>query len=202
MTNSRYLKWFYQIEKELWKFFDRFGDLCSRCALQTLEESAGGRRANRDRWCCCMIDNQVHDNWEALNANQNRSDRNWYAKLKPLDMGRMPGNGPCPALGPTGCQLNKHRPITCTTQLCSRMLEVLNSLKLVKCPVHRALQIEDIIELPDILPGLYGSGRKPCKISADEVEVYIRTVRQLRKKMAALPQKQREQAINRAAVSS
>jgi len=199
MTNSRYLKWFYQIEKELWKFFDQFGDLCARCAVQTLEESAAGRRANRDRWCCCMIDNQVHDNWEALNANQNRSDRNWYAKLKPLDMGRMPGNGPCPALGPTGCQLKKHRPITCTTQLCSRMLEVLNSLNLVKCPVHSALQIEDIIELPDIMPALYGTARKPRKVTANEVDAYIAAIRLLRKNFAATDPEKIKKAINRAA---
>jgi hypothetical protein len=198
MTNSRYLKWFYSIEKELWKFFDQFGDLCARCAVRTLDESACGQRKGRDLWCCCMIDNQVHDNWEALNANQIRSDRGWYEKLQPLDIGRMPGNGPCPALGPTGCQLKKHRPITCTTQLCGQMLRVLNILGLIKCPVSRALQIEDIIELPDIMPALYGTSRKPRKVSQNEVDVYISTVRQLHKKMAALPPKMRTKAIDRA----
>ena len=197
MTNSQYLKWFYQIEKELWKFFDQFDDLCALCAVRTLRESESGQRKGRDEWCCCMIDNQVHDNWEALNANQCRSDRNWYEKLVPLEMGRMPGNGPCPALGPTGCQLKKHRPITCTTQLCSKMLKVLNILNLVKCPVNRALQIEDIIKLPDILPDLYGTSRKPRKVSKGEVELYISTIKSLRKKYASQPQKQRSLAIDR-----
>ncbi len=200
MTNSQYLKWFYQIEKELWRLFDQFDDLCSRCAVQTLSDSASGQRKGRDEWCCCMIDNQVHDNWEILNANQCRSDRNWYKKLVSLEMGRMPGNGPCPALGPTGCQLKKHRPITCTTQLCSKMLKVLNILKLVKCSVNRALQIEDIINLPDILPALYGTNRKPRKVSREEVELYISTIKSLRKKYASLPQKQRREAIDRVAI--
>jgi Fe-S-cluster containining protein len=145
-----------------------------------------------------MIDNQVHDNWEVLNANQNRSDRNWYAKLRPLDMGRMPGNGPCPALGPTGCQLKKHRPITCTTQLCSRMLEVLNNLNIVTCPVHSALQIEDLVELPDIMPTLYGTARKPVKVTGDDVDSYIRVIRNLREKLAAADAKRLAGAIDRA----
>ncbi len=198
MTNGRYLKWFNMIEKELWRLFALFGDLCSRCAQKTLRESAAGQRSARERWCCCMIDNQVHDNWEALNPIQLRSDRNWYEKLQRLDMGRMPGNGPCPALGPTGCQLKKHRPITCTTQLCSQMLEVLNQLNLVKSPVHSALQIEDIIDLPDILPSLYGTRRKPRKVTQSEVDQYLVSVRNLRKRFSAIPIEKRKHAIDRA----
>ncbi len=197
MTNSQYLKWFHQIEKELWKLFAQFDDLCARCAVQTLRESKSGQRKDRDEWCCCMIDNQVHDNWDILNAHQCRSNRNWYEKLVPLDIGRMPGNGPCPALGPTGCQLEKHRPITCTTQLCSKMLKVLNILNLVRCSVTRALQIEDIIALPDILPALYGTNRNPRKVSKEEVECYLTTIKSLRKRYAALPQKLRREAIDR-----
>ena len=108
-TNSRYLKDFYEIERELWRFFALFGDLCGRCARKTLRESASGQRQARDQWCCCMIDNQVHDTWETLNPLQCRRDRGWYEKLVPLELGRMPGNGPCPALGPTGCRLPRWR---------------------------------------------------------------------------------------------
>ncbi|MBT3194745.1 MAG: hypothetical protein HN341_19530 [Verrucomicrobia bacterium] len=199
MTNSQYLKWFYQIEKALWALFDQFEDLCSRCAVKTLQEVERGQRKGRDAWCCCMIDNQVHDNWEALNANQLRADRDWYEKLPRQDMGRsMPGNGPCPALGETGCQLKKHRPITCTTQLCTKMLVALNASNLVKCPTHHALQIEDLIDLPDILPSLYGTTRKPKKVTRDEVNRYVATIRSFRDRFAALPPAQRKKALERA----
>jgi len=196
MTNSQYLQWFNQIEKALWAFFDQFEDLCSRCAVKTLQDVERGQRKGRDQWCCCMIDNQVHDNWEALNAIQLRTERGWYEKLPRQDMGRsMPGNGPCPALGPTGCQIKRHRPITCTTQLWSKMLVVLKALKLVDCPTHHALQIEDLIELPDILPTLYGTARKPRQVSREEVEQYIGAIRALRGRFAALPVDARRQAV-------
>jgi Fe-S-cluster containining protein len=199
MTNSQYLKWFYQIEKALWSLFDQFEDLCGRCAVKTLQDVERGQRKGRDAWCCCMIDNQVHDNWEALNTNQIRSDRDWYDKLPRQDMGRrMPGNGPCPALNETGCQIRRHRPITCTTQLCTKMLVVLNTLNLVKCPVHHALQIEDIIALPDILPSLYGTARKPKKVTRDDVNRYVATIRSLRDRFAALPLIERKNALERA----
>lgn len=187
-TNSRYLTWFYEIEKALWALFGEFGDLCARCAEQTLRDLAAGRRDKRETWCCCMIDNQVHDNWPSLDAVQQRRDTKWYQKLQPLDLGRMPGNGPCPALGPRGCRLPKHRPITCTTQLCPQMLQVLNDLKLVRCPAHHALQIEDLVSLPDILPALYGTSRKPQKVSRAEVETYIERIRTLRTRFVAARQ--------------
>ncbi len=178
-TNSQYLKWFNEIEKALWAFFEEFGNLCSCCAQNTIRASEAGERKGRDEWCCCMIDNQVHDNWEALNANQSRNDKGWYEKLQRVEMKRMPGNGPCPALSPTGCQLKKHRPITCTTQLCTKMLRVLNKCGVIKCSTHHALQIEDLIDLPDILPALYGTSRKPRKVSRAEVDCYITRVKKL-----------------------
>ena len=187
MINSQYLKWFHEIEKALWSLFDAFGDLCSRCAVQTLHELESGQRKGRDAWCCCMIDNQVHDNWEALNAVQTRSDRGWYDKLERLEFGRgrMPGNGPCPALGPTGCRLKKLRPITCTTQLCSKMLKELNDSGVVRCSAHHALQIEDLMDLPDILPTLYGTAQRPRNVSRQVVEAYIAAVRDLRDRFKA-----------------
>ena len=198
MTNSQYLKQFNQIEKALWSLFDQFDDLCSRCAVKTLDEVGRGQRKGRDAWCCCMIDNQVHDNWEALNANQSRANRNWADALPRQDMGRsMPGNGPCPALGPQGCELKKLRPVTCTTQLCSKMLAVLNDLGLVNCNSHHALQIEDLVALPDILPSLYGTARKPLPVSRKDVEQYIAVIRDLRDRYAALPADKRKKAIDR-----
>ena len=146
-----------------------------------------------------MIDNQVHDNWEALNTNQVRAGRDWYEKLPRQDMGRsMPGNGPCPALNERGCQLKKHRPITCTTQLCTKMLVALNALNLIKSPVHHALQIEDLVDLPDILPTLYGTARKPVKVTRDDVERYVAVVKSLRDRFSALPPAERKKALEQA----
>ncbi len=176
-VNSQYLKWFHQIEKSLWSFFSLFGDLCNDCALQTLDDISSGKKAGRDLWCCCMIDNQVHDNWESLNAVQTRSNRDWYESIRRPKGARSIGNGPCPALGERGCRLKKCRPITCTTQLCSKMLVVLKDAGMTRKPTHAALQIEDLIDLPDILPDLYGT-RKGGKVSASDVEGYISKVRE------------------------
>lgn len=196
-TNSQYLRWFHELERELWRFYAQFGDLCGRCARRTLRESAASQRHQRDQWCCCMIDNQVHDNWESLNPLQCRYDGRWYEKLKPLSPGRMPGNGPCPALGENGCRLAKLRPITCTTQLCVKMLRVLKRLGLYAGKTDAALQIEDIITLPAILPVLYGSSQKKNgNVSVSEVDQYRHSVRVLRERMATLTLPVRQAAID------
>ena len=96
---------------------------------------------------------------------------------------RSVGNGPCPALGEQGCRLKKCRPITCTTQLCSKMLVVLSELGMIRRPTHTALQIEDLIALPDILPDLYGT-RQGRKVGRSEVETYLSKVEQLKEKLA------------------
>ncbi len=193
-TNSRYLKWFHRIEKTLWSFFMLFEDLCARCAKRTIEEVENGQRRCRHEWCCCMIDNQVHDNWESLNCVQLRNNPDWYESLRERKGPRMPGNGPCPALGEAGCLLAKHRPVTCTTQLCTKMLRVLNDLKILKCKTESALQIEDLIKLPDILPSLYGTGRTQ-KVNAEDVDAYIAEVNRLRERLAAIPKEKRKQQI-------
>ena len=184
-VNSQYLKWFNQIEKALWSLFDLFGDICSRCACGTLDSIANGERKGQDQWCCCMIDNQVHDNWEALNAIQMRFDRNWYESMRRPKGSRSVGNGPCPALGDAGCSIKKCRPITCTTQLCSKMLVVLKQRGLINKPTHAALQIEDLIALPDILPELYGT-RNGKKVTQSDVDAYISAVKSLKAKLAGV----------------
>jgi hypothetical protein len=196
-TNSQYLRWFHELERELWRFYALFGDLCGRCARRTLRESAAGQRQKRDQWCCCMIDNQVHDNWETLNPLQCRHDRGWYEKLEPLPLGRMPGNGPCPALGPTGCRISQLRPITCTTQLCVKMLRVLKRLGLYDGATDFAMQIEDILTLPAILPVLYGSTRRKNEtVSLADVDRYRQSIRDIRGRMAALDATRRQAAID------
>jgi len=182
-ANSQYLKWFHEIEKTLWSFFALFGDLCNRCARQALQDVSNGERKRRELWCCCMIDNQVHDNWESLNAVQSQFDRHWYKPMRRSKGVRMPGNGPCPALGEQGCRLKKCRPITCTTQLCSQMLVVLKDLGVIQKPTHVALQIEDLIKLPDILPDLYGT-RKGRKVTASDINAYISGVRDIKRTFA------------------
>jgi hypothetical protein len=197
MTNSQYLKWFHGIEKVLWSFFGLFDDLCDRCATMTIQRVESGDRSDHDAWCCCMIDNQVHDNWDTLNTLQARLDPNWYEPLKREKRPRMPGNGPCPALGPCGCRLKKYRPITCTTQLCSKMLAVLKELGLIDAPTRSALQIEDLVTLPDILPSLYGVGRQ-SKVTHDQVQAYVNTVKEFRSQFETIPGNRRKAAITRA----
>ncbi len=182
-VNSQYLRWFHQIEKALWSFFALFGDLCGNCARRTLEDMSTGERKGRDAWCCCMIDNQVHDNWESLNAVQTRFDRHWYESMRRPKGVRTLGNGPCPALGDQGCRLKKCRPITCTTQLCSKMLVILKDLGVIRKSTHAALQIDDLIAVPDILPDLYGT-RKGRKVSLSDVEAYLSGVKRINEKFA------------------
>ena len=181
--NSNYLKWFHQIEKGLWSFFGLFGDLCTRCALRTLDDVAGGKREGTSEWCCCMIDNQVHDNWDSLNAVQNRFNRRWYDSIRRSKDVRTLRNGPCPALSEHGCRLKKCRPITCTTQLCRQMLVVLNDCKVIRTSPRAALQIEDLIALPDILPELYGI-RNGRKVHQADVDAYLLAIRALKDKFA------------------
>lgn len=183
MLNSEYLKWFKEIEKSMWAFFRLFDDLCSLCAAKTNEQAARGIRDKRKSWCCCMIDDQIHDNWQSLNSIQYRFDPKWHEKIRQetenRNIRRMPGNGPCPALGKKGCLIKQYRPITCTTQLCEKMLFVLGETSVIKKTQHAPLQIEDIISLPNILADLYGV-RKNRKIKNDDVTEYINAVQRLR----------------------
>lgn len=189
-VNSQYLKWFKEIEKSLWAFFRTFGDLCSRCALETIDQAEKSIRDKRKSWCCCMIDDQVHDNWQQLNPIQCKMDSKWYEKIKHetenVKFRRMPGNGPCPGLGMKGCVIRQYRPITCTTQLCEKMLFMLSETGIIKKNRHAPLQIEEIVPLPDILWSLYGFHRggksKIEEIRETEVNTYIRTVRELKDK--------------------
>jgi len=182
-VNSQYLKWFHKVERALWSFFALFGDLCSNCASQTLSDLSTGKRKGHNAWCCCMIDNQVHDNWESLDTVQKRFDRNWYESIRRPKGARTFGNGPCPALGDHGCRLKKCRPITCTTQLCSKMLVILKDRGLIRRSTQEALQIEDLITVPDILPDLYGT-RTGRKVTQSEVEAYVSAVNTLAQKFA------------------
>jgi len=194
-VHSNDLQRFHEIERTLWRLFALFDPLCARCARKTLREHAAGERTGREAWCCCMIDNQVHDHWDTLDPVQSHYDRKWYARLTPLPLGRMPGNGPCPALGPKGCRLRRCRPVTCTTQLCSKMLDVLQRLDLYRGPTTSARQIEELLPLPDILFGLYGGARSRRKVAAGEVADYLASIRAYTARLAAFPEAVRQGAI-------
>ncbi len=194
--HSRDLQHFHKIERALWKLFDGFGPLCGRCARKTLREHGAGKRDARESWCCCMIDNQVHDHWDTLNPVQAHFDRKWYARLEPLPMGRMPGNGPCPALGRQGCRLQKCRPVTCTTQLCSKMLEVLQRIGLYDGRTSAARQIEDLIPLPDILHALYRTGKKSQKVSPKDVQQYVDSIHTYRMAFEAVDDGVKQAALD------
>lgn len=185
----------------MWAFFRLFDDLCSLCATKTIEQTAKGIRDKRKSWCCCMIDDQIHDNWQSLNSIQCRIDPKWHEKLRQetaekedLKIRRMPGNGPCPALSPKGCLIKQYRPITCTTQLCEKMLFVLGETGVIKKTRHAPLQIEDIISLPNILPELYGV-RRNRKIKKEEVAEYIKAVQELRDRFRQVDPKSKKNLI-------
>ena len=50
------------------------------------------------------------------------------------------------------------------------------------------------MQLPEILPALYGIGKK--KVSFEQVLAYVSTVESLRNKMAAIPLEERRRTID------
>lgn len=205
--SSGNLELFKEIEKSLWRFFRLFDNLCFLCYQETAKQvNERGVRNNRKYWCCCMIDNQVHDNWKSLNIVQQRiSGKNWYEEIKKatdfyrseIIRKRMPGNGPCPALCKTGCLIKKFRPITCTTQLCEKMLFVLLKLAIKNVAWNKSLQIEDVIKLPEILKTLYGLENKH-KVHREHAKEYIKSVNKLRVKFGLVDVTKKKQLIEKA----
>lgn len=194
--HSRDLQQFHRIERSLWRLFHVFGDLCSRCAEKTLREHAQGDRSARQDWGCCMIDNQVHDHWTTLNPIQSHYDRNWYDRLEPISLGKMPGNGPCPALGMKGCRIARCRPVTCTTQLCNKMLKVLKHWNVYNGETAYARQIEDFLDLPDILFALYEQDKKKRKVSDAEIAEYVKVIETYYRKIMRIPASDRIRAVD------
>lgn len=206
VLTSNYLEWYKEIERSLWKFFHLFDNLCLLCFQKTINQiNEGGRRNNRNYWCCCITDNQIHDSWESINALQERiNGKNWYQKIKSktdfrdsIFKRRLPGNGPCPALYEQGCLIQQFRPITCTTQLCEKMLYILSKLETKNVEWSKPLQIEDIIELPEILKILYGLENKQ-KASRQNVRDYINSINKLRDDLLRVDVQERTRVINEA----
>jgi len=63
------------------------------------------------------------------------------------------------------------------------MLVILKDLGVLQKSTHAALQIEDLIAVPDILPDLYGT-RKGRKVSLSDVEAYLSGVKRMKEKFA------------------
>ncbi len=204
VLNSNYLEWYKEIEKSLWRFFRLFDNLCLLCFQETITQiNDGGLRNNRNYWCCCITDNQIHDNWESINAIQKRiGGKNWYQKIKSktdfrnsIFKRRLPGNGPCPALCEQGCLIQQFRPITCATQLCEKMLYILSKLEIKNVAWSTPLQIEDIIELPEILRIIYGLNHKH-KASRKHAIEYINSVNKIKDALLCVNLQKKTQVIN------
>jgi len=196
--NSQYINWYKKIEKALFSLFKCFNNLCSLCYTQTLKQVYEGSRKKRKLWCCCLIDNQVHDYWPQLNIIQSRIDKKWYSKLqtKKLSLWKsMPGEGPCPALGAKGCMLSHCRPLTCTTQLCEKMLFILNELSITNVAYSSPLQIEDIIKVPDIAESLCNIRAKTKIVLEKDVREYLDAVTSFKDKLAKTDSITKENAI-------
>jgi hypothetical protein len=63
------------------------------------------------------------------------------------------------------------------------MLVILDDLGVVRGATHSPLQIEELIDLPDILPDLYGT-RKGRTITRSDVDAYLSEVQRIKAKFA------------------
>lgn len=200
-ANRHYVKWFSIIEHKLSLLFRLFSPLCAKCFFRTLSEAENQQRSNRQFWCCCLTDNQVHDHWESLDTIQRLEDINWYKKLTANDIAvrkrRTLGNGPCPALGPSGCLIRKCRPATCSTLVCEKMLYVLSKSRILTCRITGPLQVEDIVNVPDILPELCGIKNRKS-VTEQDVRHYSDAVTQLRQQLASIPEEKLTSLIEEA----
>ncbi|MFC1462912.1 hypothetical protein ACFLQU_04820 [Verrucomicrobiota bacterium] len=75
------------------------------------------------------------------------------------------------------------------------MLIVLNELGIIEAPTHTALQIEDLVPLPNILPSLYGIDKRHS-VLASEVDGYIGAIRKMRKRFSHVSPELRRKAID------
>jgi len=143
----------------------------------------------------------TNGHWESLNPIQSRFDCHWYEKLTAngcvTKKNSLPGNGPCPALGLSGCRVKKCRPATCSTQVCEKMLYVLNQSGTVACKTSSPLQIEELIGVTDIMFELCGIKNRR-EITASDVREYKDAVARLRTRLASVQNGNRQTLIEQA----
>ena len=183
-----------KFEKCLSGFFRLFGNLCALCFEKTVSQiTEGNHRDKMQHWCCCLTDNQVHDNWDLLDGTQRLiSGPGWYDLVKQRSAGwqssipkrRLPGNGPCPALCEKGCFIAHCRPITCTTHVCEKMIFVLVSAGLSDADCYKPLQIDEIVGLPNLFHILHNGDGKGVSTSAFEQR--IRLIETLTKRLGEI----------------
>jgi|GEM_PF-1496461 len=153
-----------QLEQKLIRVFRHFDGLCKHCFDDSVTALRDHRNVDPDDLCCCLVDNQVQDHWRTTNAAQTAAHGSRWNKVLAdketdwLNVGRrrLPGNGPCPALSCSGCILKDFRPPTCSTQLCPKMLRILNNLKIVTGPTTAPRQLEELGGVPSPLNAMFG----------------------------------------------
>jgi hypothetical protein len=191
---KQYLQWYRLIEKELRSFFALFGDLCASCFAQSVAEIEAGTRPDDQKFCCCLVDNQLHSYWSLLQvAQEAMNGSRWQVVLEgarvEITRRRLPNNGPCPALSGRGCVLNSMRPPTCSTQLCRAMAVALNRLVVHGPEKTGPVQIEEILGQPSIMDVLYGV-RRGVVVRAD-VDRFVLGIRELKAKLQAVSEAER-----------
>lgn len=204
MPTRQELLAYQRLEKKMARLFRHFGDLCKHCFDHSVVALRERRDVDRRELCCCLVDNQVQDHWTTLNAAQNTMNGpNWSKKLdandqSTIDVGqrRLPGNGPCPALSCTGCILNSFRPPTCSTQLCPKMLRILNELGVITGPTAAPRQIEEVAGIKSPLNGLFGINKATA--TAADIDRFSTAIEDLDRQCRELPPAQWTAAVQRA----
>ncbi|MEK7139491.1 MAG: hypothetical protein AAB817_02220, partial [Patescibacteria group bacterium] len=108
---------------------------------------------------------------------------------------RLPGNGPCPALSCNGCILKSFRPPTCSTQLCPKMLRILNELGVVAGTTGAPRQIEDMAGIASPLNSLFGLDK--TKATAADIDRFSQVIDDLDRQCRAIPPEQWTAAVAR-----
>jgi len=197
MPDKAGLKKFRELEKMLKRFFSLFEDLCAHCFSESMGAISSGVRPHKDM-CCCLVDNQAHDYWQSLSKAQEMTNGpNWAKAIEQnrftTGKRRMPNNGPCKALCERGCLLSCMRPPSCSTLVCSHMVEVLVILKLIRKPGHDGnCEIDELLGAKSPLDALYGI--KPGDASSEQ---FVEAIRLLAERMKARPEAERKAAIGR-----
>jgi|GEM_PF-5312796 hypothetical protein len=198
LTNRADLKRYREVERLLKRFFLLFGNLCSYCFSESMAAISSGIRPNK-AFCCCLIDNQVHDHWEALREVQEIvNGPNWVRAINEnsLETGRrrLPGNGPCKALCSQGCLLSSMRPPGCSTLVCSHMVFVLCELKLIEPRDIEDCEIDKLLGAVSPLEHLYGLKRG----DTPSEEAFIKALLFIESKFRNVPNVTRNSAIKAA----
>jgi hypothetical protein len=197
-----------RLERELIRVFRYFGDLCKFCFEQSLEKIKAERGIDTHELCCCLVDNQILDHWRCVDEAQKTIHGPSWRQKKSSEAGsgfagnsdwlgigrrRLPGNGPCLALSNHGCVLANLRPPTCSTQLCPKMLRILNNLGLIKGKTAAPRQIEDFKNIKSPLNALFGLNRET--VTPAEIDNFLKLIHELEQQFRQIPAAKWQEAI-------